>query len=103
MVLKKEEFFNRLHDYTATDSSDETISFVEDITDTYNDLEKKANGDGVDWEARAKEIDEAWKEKYRHRFFSGTDGGNIDERREKEEDEEVREDIRVEDLFEKEC
>ena len=100
MVLNKEEFFDKLHTRLGTDTSDETINFIEDMTDTYNDLEAKAKGDGIDWEKKAKEIDEAWRAKYRHRFFSGSDGGNPNGRdTEREID---REDIRVEDLFEKE-
>lgn len=101
MILTKNEFFEQLHNHVGTDSSDESIAFVENMTDTYNDLEKKANGDGVDWEKKAKEIDEAWKKKYRNRFFSGSETNNPNAR-ESETEEEKSEHIRVEDLFEKE-
>ena len=97
MVLTRDEFFDRLHNRIGSDTSDEALTFIEDVTDTYNDLEGRAKGDGVDWEKKAKEIDEAWRAKYRHRFFSGNDG--VPNGREAEKEIE-REDIRVEDLFE---
>ena len=56
----------------------ETINFcgdnhLENITDTYDELEKRANGDGKDWKAEAQRIDDDWRKKYRERFFSGKD------------------------------
>lgn len=77
-VLNREDFFSRLQSAVGTDTSDESISFIEDMTDTYNDLESRANGDGTDWEKKYKELDESWKQKYRHRFFSGNGRSNTD-------------------------
>ena len=100
-VLNREEFFARLDTRLANDTSDDGISFLEDMTDTYNELERKASGDGVDWESRYKELDESWKKRYRHRFFSG--GGNeMSVEGEKEVvDDYSPEDIKVDDLFTK--
>lgn len=75
-ILNRDEFFNRLHDRIGSDTSDESISFLEDMTDTYNSLEQSANGDGTDWRQKYEELDEAWKKRYRHRFFSGNGGSN---------------------------
>ena len=85
------------------DTSDEAISFLEDMTDTYNDLESKANGDGVDWEQKYKDNDAAWKAKYRHRFFSG-DNRNVptEDAIGDSEDGTNPESITVDDLFKKE-
>ena len=69
-VLDRDTFFSRLQERVGEDTSDESISFVEDMTDTYNELERRATGDGVDWEQRYKDLDDAWKKKYQHRFFS---------------------------------
>lgn len=98
-VLSKDEFFKQLHERVGADTSDTAIAFVENMTDTYNDLEKKAAGDGVDWEKRYHDNDEAWRAKYRHRFFSG---GEMRIPEEKGCDTIDSEDIRVEDLFESE-
>lgn len=76
-ILSKEDFFSRLNERIGNDTSDDGINFLEDMTDTYNDLEKKANGNGEDWKTKYEENDKAWKEKYKRRFFS-SGGGNSD-------------------------
>ena len=97
-VLDKEKFFNRLHERVGNDTYDEAISFLEDMTDTYNDLESKRNGDGEDWKKKYQENDAAWRAKYRHRFLN-TDGGNYQPMKE-ETEEEVKE-VTINDLFTK--
>lgn len=94
-VLSREEFFTRVNGFVGDNSSDEAISFVEDMTDTYNDIEARANGDGINWEERYRENDEAWRKKYRSRFFSG--GVN---NKPIEEVKEEKKEIEIEDLFE---
>ena len=42
---------------------------LEDIADTYTDMETRANGDGEDWKAKFEANDAAWRQKYRDRFF----------------------------------
>lgn len=99
-ILKKEEYFNKLNERLKGDTSEEGIAFLEDMTDTYNDLENRANGDGEDWEKKYHELDESWKARYKHRFFSG-DTGNYTPNGGKEEEPEITaENIMVEDLFE---
>lgn len=95
-ILKREEFFNRVHEKIGNDTSDEAISFLEDMTDTFNDLEKKANGTGEDWEKKYHELDESWKAKYRHRFLN-SDGGCYEPMK-REEEKEVKE-VTFDDLF----
>lgn len=73
-VLSKEEFFNRLNGMVGDSQDDNAISFMEDMSDTYTDLETRAAGDGVDWEKKFRENDAAWRKKYTSRFFS-TGGG----------------------------
>ena len=51
-------------------TDDETISFLEDVSDTLTDLEKRANGDGEDWKTKYEENDKNWRERYTNRFFS---------------------------------
>ena len=99
-VLNREEFFARLDERLANDTSDEGISFLEDMTDTYNDLEHKANGDGVDWETKYRELDESWKKRYRHRFFSGDSSFIADSDTDKD-DGYSPEDVKIDDLFNK--
>lgn len=70
-VLEREKFFESIEARLGDDTSDEAIQFLEDMTDTYNDMEARATGDGVDWKQRYEELDEKWKKKYSRRFFSG--------------------------------
>lgn len=97
-VLKKEEFFTRLHTKLGEDTSDDSIAFLEDMTDTYNELENRANGNGEDWEKKYHDLDETWKKRYRHRFFSGA-SGNYDPREDKDPNEYDPESVSVDDLF----
>lgn len=96
-VLNRDEFFERIHNRVGTDNSDEAISFIEDMSDTYNSLEERANGDGTDWEQRYHELDDSWKKKYAHRFFSGSVNYSSTESEEKEKDSSS---IGIDDLFE---
>ena len=98
-ILNRDEYFAKLHSRLAEDTSDEGIAFLEDMTDTYNDMENRAKGDGTDWEKKYRELDESWKKRYRHRFFNGSDGGNPNENQRTEDDGYNAEEITVEDLF----
>ena len=51
-------------------TSDESIAFIEDVTDTYNALEQSSK-DETDWKSKYEELDESWKKRYRDRFFDG--------------------------------
>lgn len=70
MVKTKEEILSSIKDRFKDDTSDSTLGFIEDVTDTINDLETKASGQD-DWKAKYEENDKEWREKYKERFFSG--------------------------------
>lgn len=72
-VLTKEDFLSALKSHVSEDDSDETIGFIEDMKDTYDDLANKAN-DTTDWKQKFEDNDKAWREKYKERFFSSGDG-----------------------------
>ena len=72
-ILSREDYFNRLHERIGSDTSEEAITFMEDMTDTYNDMENRTMGDGIDWEQKYHDLDESWKARYQHRFFNGGD------------------------------
>lgn len=50
-------------------TEDADIEFIEDVSDTLNDLSSKASGQ-EDWKAKYEENDKTWREKYKERFFS---------------------------------
>lgn len=86
-IISKDELMNRLNTFLGEDTTDETLSFIEDVTDTIEDYESKSS---TDWEKRYNDLDSEWRKKYRERFF-----------RKVKEDDEVIEDV-VEDEEEKE-
>ena len=76
-VKTKSELLEMIKNRIGDGNSDEDISFIEDITDTVNDLENKASNN-INWEQKYNENDAAWRKKYRDRFFN-TDVDDIDE------------------------
>lgn len=92
MVRTKDELLASIKDRFKDDTSDETISFIEDVSDTINDLETKAL-DETDWKSKYEENDKEWREKYRDRFFN-TEGGDT-----KPLDEEPPKPMSFDDLF----
>lgn len=100
-VLNKEEFFNRINERIGADTSDDAISFLEDMADTYNALSTSANGSEAEvWKKRYEDNDAAWKKKYQHRFFSGADMNYTPYKDEEEDISPNREDITIDQLFE---
>lgn len=69
-VKTREELLESIRARVGEQTDDETISFLEDVTDTLTDLETRANGDGENWEQRYKDNDAEWRKKYSERFFS---------------------------------
>lgn len=67
--LDKESFMARLKERIGEDLSDDSISFIEDASDTYDELIRRSEGQ-EDWKTKYEENDREWREKYRERFFS---------------------------------
>jgi hypothetical protein len=66
-VLNQEEFLKRIQSLVGEDTSEESITALEDFTDTYNSLTSNAS---ENWEQKYHENDEAWRKKYKERFFT---------------------------------
>ena len=98
-VKSKDDILSAIRSRFPDDSSDEVLELIEDVTDTFDDLENRAKPDGKDWEAEAKRIDTEWREKYKARFFSGGND-HIDE--EEMTDDDTIKKYNYEDLFSKE-
>ena len=56
-------------------TEDADIEFIENISDTLNDLNSKVSGQ-EDWKTKYEENDKAWREKYKERFFSTEENEN---------------------------
>lgn len=69
-VLNSDQLLAKIKERIGEDSSDEALSFIEDVTDTLNDYESKTK-DNTDWKQKYEENDVNWRNKYKERFFSG--------------------------------
>lgn len=69
-VKTREEILELVRARVGDQTDDETIAFIEDITDTLSDLETRAKGDGIDWKAKYEENDAEWRKKHTERFYS---------------------------------
>ena len=79
-VRTKEEIMNKVKTYMGDDTSDDALAFVTDLSDTLDSGSKSTNNDGVDYkakyeeaEARVKDTDAKWRQRYRDRFFGVID------------------------------
>lgn len=67
MIRSKDEILGLIKDRLGEDTSDEAISFVEDITDTINNYEES---NSQNWKQKYEDNDKQWRQKYRDAFFS---------------------------------
>ena len=74
-VKTREEILESLRGRFGEEPTDDDITMLEDITDTFTDFETKTS-DATKWKNKYEENDKAWKKKYSDRFFSKD--GNID-------------------------
>lgn len=96
MVLTKEEFYEKLKGYTADRSDDDTLQFIEDITDSYNDLAVRVENNDTTWKEKYDELDKTWRKRYMDRFFAAKYGYfSTPNARVEEEDDEEKEDLEI--------
>lgn len=74
-VKSKEEILEYLKGKMGEEPDDESIAFLEDVTDTINDFESKL-GDTEDWKKKYEDNDKEWRKKYTDRFFTGEPSGD---------------------------
>ena len=75
-VLTKDELTQRMAERFGDTENESDIAFMEDITDTFNDLQTNANA------TQLKELQDKYSElqrKYRDRFFNTGGGSSQDE------------------------
>lgn len=75
-IRKYDEIMELVKNRIGEDTTDEAISFIEDISDTFNDLQTRLTEAG-DWKAKYDELDESWRTRYRDRFYE-TGNLNVD-------------------------
>lgn len=70
-VLTREELMSRVSQRIGDDTSDDALSFLEDITDTYDAL--LPTNEEVDWKEKYEALDNEWRTRYRDRFYGGSE------------------------------
>ena len=98
-VLNKEQILARLKERIGEDTSDETLQFIEDVSDTINDLETRTKNTD-DWKKKYEDNDKQWRQKYRDRFFNSPakDEEPAQELTDEIDDESIK-NLKYEDLF----
>lgn len=100
MILKKDEFMEKLKLLTEGKTDDETLKIIEDFNDTINAVDDGEDVEAIksEYEQKLIDLDTSWREKYKNAFFNGPEGdGGAGEPEEPEEKDEPE---TYEDLFE---
>lgn len=99
-VLSHDDFMSAVKSLAGDSADDNTLTMIENFTDTFNDLESRAS-DTTDWKTKYEQNDNEWREKYKARFFEGGEGTDTIEvmREQKEDINDDGKDISFDDLF----
>ena len=89
-VVSKESLLERIRDMIGSENAetDESISFLEDLSDTFDDLSVQVLQAG-DYKKKYEENDAEWRKRYHDRFFSDVEEITIKED-DKDDDEEKK-------------
>lgn len=77
-ILTKEQLMESIKNRVGEDTSDDTLTFIENVNDT---IESMSTDKNTDWKQKFEENDAAWRQKYKDRFFNATppdEGDDLD-------------------------
>lgn len=94
MIRSKDEIIKSISSRFGEEPTDEDISLLEDVTDTFSDFENKT-ADTTNWKEKYEENDKAWKKKYTERFLNKEVADDLIP----DDKEEVPEKLTYDDLF----
>ena len=90
-ILDRDNFFKRIRERLGEDDSEEALSYLEDMTDTWEDIERRASREGEEnWEEKYNNLDAEWRKRYRDRFFNTPEGVKEDQEEDVKDDGKVR-------------
>ena len=79
MAIKTmEELMESVRTRLGDDQSDEALALLEDISDTYGDMQSRTSG-SEDWKKKYETNDAEWRQKYRDRFFNKSNNNDDDD------------------------
>lgn len=91
-IRTRDEIMSQLQTLIGEDTSDETLAFVQDVSDTLGNDNSATRI--TELETKLEQQDKEWRKKYRDAFFTGKPDDNF-----KDDDEEEKIPKRFEDLF----
>lgn len=97
-VRTRDEILAAIRSRLGDDTSDDALTIIEDIVDTFKDCETRT---GEDWKSKYDELDAQWRKRYRDRFFQKADNGETTPDDVKDDNEEdLKEESEVKDFDE---
>ena len=97
-VLTREQLLEKVKAKIGESTSDDDLSLLEDITDTFDSVQSTEQ---EDWKKKYETNDAEWRKKYRDRFFNSPADNKdpLDPTQDETPDDTHNEDIKVSDLF----
>lgn len=71
-IRTRDEILAAIRSRLGDDTSDDALTIIEDIDDTFKDYETRT---GEEWKSKYDELDAQWRKRYRDRFFQKADNG----------------------------
>lgn len=97
-VRTRDEILAAIRSRLGDDTSDDALTIIEDIDDTFKDYETRTR---EDWKSKYDELDAQWRKRYRDRFFQKADNGETTTDDVKDDNEEdLKEESEVKDFDE---
>ena len=84
-VRTRDEILAAIRSRLGEDTSDDALTIIEDIDDTFKDYETRT---GEDWKSKYDELDAQWRKRYRDRFFQKADNEETTPEDEEDDNEE---------------
>ena len=66
--LNREDFTKAVTTVIGDRTDEDSVKFIEDMTDTYNGLEADKNVSVTEWEQKYNALNETWSKRYKDRF-----------------------------------
>ena len=70
-IVTKSDLLKKINEIVGDNTSDAVLGLLGDVSDTLDDAEKRAKGDGENWKEKYEQNDADWRKKYRDRFMQG--------------------------------
>ena len=76
-VRTQQEILVTLRAMIGDSTDDDTLAFIEDVTDTLTDYETRVS-DSTNWRERYETNDAEWRQRYRDRFFGEPESEEVE-------------------------